>query len=87
VVEHARNADLLVHEAYGSEDAAEWAQAFCHSSAAEAGRIARDSMAKRLALTHSRASRFADPEQLAAAAALAFGGSVEAAHDLDAFGC
>ncbi len=85
MVEHARNADLLVHEAYGSEDAAEWAQAFCHSSAAEAGRIARDSMARRLALTHFRASRFVDPAELAAEAASAFGGPVEAARDLDTF--
>lgn len=41
--------------------------------------------AKRLLLTHFRASRFADPNELAAEAALAFGGQVEAARDLDAF--
>ena len=38
VVEHARDADLLVHEAYGLEDGAERAHAFGHSTAAEAGR-------------------------------------------------
>jgi ribonuclease BN (tRNA processing enzyme) len=86
VVEHARNADLLVHEAYGPEDDAEWAHAFGHSTAAEAGRIARDSGAKRLVLTHFRASRFADPKELAAEAAVAFGGPVEVACDLDTVG-
>jgi ribonuclease Z len=85
IVEHARNADLLVHEAYGSEDDAKWAHAFGHSTAAEAGRIARDSGAKRLVLTHFRASRFADPKDLAAEAALPFGGTVEVARDLEAF--
>jgi ribonuclease Z len=86
VVEHARNADLLVHEAYGPEDDAMWAHAFGHSTAAEAGRIARASGAERLVLTHFRASRFVDPAELAAEATSAFGGPVEAAHDLDAFG-
>ncbi len=85
VVEHARNADLLVHEAYGPEDDAKWAYAFGHSTAPEAGRIARTAGAKRLVLTHFRASRFVDPAELAAEAASAFGGPVEAARDLDAF--
>ncbi len=86
IIEHARNADLLVHEAYGPEDHAKWAHAFGHYTAAEAGRIARDSGAKRLVLTHFRASRFADPDELAAEAAIAFGDPVEVAGDLDTFG-
>ena len=36
-------------------------------------------------LTHFRASRFADPEELVAEARAVFGGPVEAARDLDAF--
>jgi ribonuclease BN (tRNA processing enzyme) len=39
IVEHARNADLLVHEAYGPEGDAKWAHAFGHSTAAEATRF------------------------------------------------
>jgi ribonuclease Z len=86
VVEHAKGADLLVHGAYGSDEvAAKEAHAFGHSTAAEAGRVARDSGARRLVLTHFRASRFVDPAELAAEAASGFGGTVEAARDLDAF--
>jgi ribonuclease BN (tRNA processing enzyme) len=47
--------------------------------------VARAAGARRLVLTHFRASRFADPEELADEAASAFGGPVEAARDLDAF--
>jgi hypothetical protein len=74
-----------LHEAYGLEDHAKRAHAFGHSTAAEAGRVAREAEAERLVLTHLRASRFVDPAELAAEAASAFGGPVEAARDLDAF--
>jgi len=86
VAANAREADLLVHEAYGLEDDAKRAHAFGHSTAAEAGRVAREAGAKRLVLTHLRASRFVDPAELAAEAASAFGGPLKAARDLDAFG-
>ncbi|MDQ3795526.1 MAG: MBL fold metallo-hydrolase, partial [Actinomycetota bacterium] len=85
VVEHAKGADLLVHEAYGSEQDAKQAHAFGHSTAADAGRAACTAGAKRLVLTHLRASRFADPAALAKEAASAFGRPVELAGDLDAF--
>jgi ribonuclease BN (tRNA processing enzyme) len=85
VVDYARATDLLIHEAYGLEDDAKRAHAFGHSTAAEAGRVAREAGAERLVLTHLRASRFVDPAELAAEAASAFGGPVEAARDLDAF--
>jgi ribonuclease Z len=41
VVEYARGAGLLIHEAYGSEDDAKQAHAFGHSTAADAGTVAR----------------------------------------------
>ena len=85
VVENARGVDLLIHEAYGLEDDAEWAHAFGHSTAAEAGRVARDSGARRLLLTHLRASRFVDPAELQAEAEGAFGRPVEVARDLGVF--
>ena len=85
VVEYARGAGLLVHEAYGSEDDARLAHAFGHSTAAEAGRVARDAGVRRLVLTHFRFGRFVDPAQLAGEAEAAFGGPVDVARDLDAF--
>ncbi len=85
VVEYARGADLLVHEAYGSDDDAKQAHAFGHSTAAEAGRAARDSGTRRLVLFHLRASRLVDLGQLATEAKAAFGGPVEVARDLGTF--
>jgi ribonuclease Z len=86
VVAYARDADLLVHEAYGPDSDAKRVRAFGHSTAAEAGTVAREAGAKRLVLTHLRASRFVDPAELAAEAASAFGDPAKAARDLDVFG-
>ena len=85
VVRYAKGAGLLVHEAYGPEDGAKQAHAFGHSTAAEAGRAAREAGVGRLVLTHLRASRYVSPEKLAAEAEDAFGGPVTAARDLDAY--
>jgi ribonuclease Z len=85
VVEYARDADLLIHDVYSLEGGAEQAHTFGHSTAAEAGRVAREAGAKRLILTHFRAGRFVVPGELAAEAQAAFGGPVAAARDLDAF--
>ncbi len=85
VVRYAKGADLLVHEAYGLESNAEQAHAFGHSTAAEAGRAAREAGVGCLVLTHLRESRHAIPGELAAEAADAFGGPVAAARDLDAY--
>ena len=84
VVEQARGAGILVHEAYGLEEDAKRAHAFGHSTA-EAGRVARAAGARRLVLTHFRASRFSDANKLAAEAGAAFGGPVTVPSDLDAF--
>jgi ribonuclease Z len=83
VVENAGGADLLVHDAYGPHTAAEQAHAMGHSTATDAGEVARAAGVMRLVLSHIRASRFVDPEALVAEAASAFGGPVEAAEDLD----
>ncbi len=85
VVRYAKGTDLLVHEAYGPESSAKQAHAFGHSTAAEAGRAAEEAGVGRLVLTHLRASRHASPGELAAEAADAFGGTVTAARDLDAY--
>lgn len=82
VVENAKGVDLLIHEVYGLKAEAERAHALGHPTAAEAGMVARDAGARRLVLTHFRASRFADPKALAAEAEASFGHLVEVAGDL-----
>ena len=82
LVAHARGADLLIHEAYGVAATAAEAHRFGHATADDAGCAARDAGARRLLLTHFRASRVADPAALGAEAAAAFGRPVELAEDL-----
>jgi ribonuclease Z len=83
IVENASGADLLVHDAYGPQEAAEQSHAMGHSTATEAGEAASAAGVRRLVLTHLRSSRFVDPEALAAEAEASFGGPVSAAEDLD----
>ena len=85
VVELARGADLLIHEAHSLRGSAGEAHAFGHSTAEEAGQVARKAGAKRLVLTHIRTSAIIDTAELAAEARAAFGGDVEVAGDLDSF--
>lgn len=83
VVENARGADLLIHDTYGPHGAAEQAHAMGHSTATDAGEVARAAGVQRLLLSHLRANRFGDPEALVAEAESAFGGPVKAVEDLD----
>jgi ribonuclease Z len=76
----ARDADLLVHEATYTSDMADEAVERGHSTAAEAARVARDSGARLLLITHY-SPRYDDPEPLLAEARAVFPNTV-AARDL-----
>jgi ribonuclease Z len=76
VIQLARGASLLVHEAAG--------MGLGHSSAAQAGAVAQAAQAARLVLVHYGAEQ-ALPEQLAVEAQSTFAGQVFVARDFDRF--
>lgn len=80
VVRLAKGADILVHEAtFGGKIEEE--KRFGHSTASEAGKVARDAKVRRLLLTHLDPWSKHPPEDLRAEAAKAFGGPVEVAQE------
>jgi ribonuclease Z len=79
-VEAARGADLLVHEATFGDAEAPRALETLHSTAREAGRIAREAGARSLVLTHLSTRYDQDPSPLVAQAREEFG-EVSVAHD------
>jgi ribonuclease Z len=80
LVELARGADVLIHEATFAEELAERARLDGHSTASEAAAVARDAGARLLVLTHV-SSRYPVPGALLAEAAKVFG-RVVVAEDL-----
>jgi ribonuclease Z len=76
----ARGADLLIHDGtFGDAEQARALETF-HSTAREAGRVAREAGARRLVLTHLSTRYDADPSPLVAQAGEEFPGA-EVAHD------
>jgi ribonuclease Z len=81
LVEAARSADLLVHEAGGLDAHAAEVRRQGHSTAGDAGRAAKAAGVARLILTHLPGEELAEP--MLAEARAAFGGPVELARDLE----
>jgi ribonuclease Z len=81
VVEAARDADVLIHESTFSDDEQQRALETRHSTAREAGRVAKAAGARRLILTHLSSRHDTDPSRLLAQARAEYPGPVEVAHD------
>jgi ribonuclease Z len=80
----ADGADMVVCESTFADAEAALASEYGHLTAGQAGRIAAESGARLLVLTHfSQRYERGDGQQLAAQAAMAFGGQVVLANDLD----
>lgn len=80
VIEAARDADLLVHEATFGTDEEERAAETGHSTAAQAARVAADAGARRLVLTHISPRYTRDAPEILAEARAVFS-DVEVARD------
>ncbi|HVG17499.1 MAG TPA: ribonuclease Z [Blastocatellia bacterium] len=76
-VELARDVDLLIHEATYTQELTEEAREYGHSTAAQAARIARDSGARQLLITHF-STRYPDATPLLEEARTVFSNSVMA---------
>jgi ribonuclease Z len=81
LVAGAKEADVLIHESTFSDDEQERALETRHSTAREAGRVAREAGAKRLVLTHLSSRHDVDPSPLLKQAREEFAGSTEVATD------
>lgn len=81
VVEAATDADLLVHDSTFGEEHRRRALETAHSTAREAGEVAHDAGAKRLALTHISTRYTGRGDELAAQASQRFDGRVFVADD------
>jgi ribonuclease Z len=80
----ADGADMVVCESTFAGTEAALAREYGHLTAGQAGRIAAESGARLLVLTHfSQRYDSSDGQRLAGEAAMAFGGEVVLAHDLD----
>jgi ribonuclease BN (tRNA processing enzyme) len=80
LIEVAQNADILLHEAGGLDARATEVHRLGHSTAGDAGRVAKAAGVARLVLTHLPSEDLAEP--MLAEARAAFGGPVELARDL-----
>ena len=77
----AKDADVLIHESTFSDDEQERALETRHSTAREAGKVAREAGVKRLLLTHLSSRHDAEPGKLLEQAREEFKGQLEVAFD------
>jgi ribonuclease Z len=80
-IEAARGADLLVHDSTFGDEEQERAEETMHSTAREAGRVARQAGAARLVLTHLSTRYDREFAVLAAEARAEFAGALDVAAD------
>ncbi len=81
VVDNSQDADLLIHDGTFGEDYRDRAVETAHSTAREAGEIARDAGVLKLVLTHISSRHASDASRLADDARAAFDGEVVVAYD------
>jgi ribonuclease Z len=81
LVRAAGGADVLIHEATFSDDEQARALETRHSTAREAGRVAREAQVQRLILTHLSTRHDTDASRLLQQAREEFKGQVDVAHD------
>ncbi len=71
ITEFSKGADLLIHEATYADDKTKEAEAYCHTTARQAAKVAKDAKVKSLILTHI-SPRYKDAKILADEAKEAF---------------
>jgi ribonuclease Z len=81
VIHAAKDADVLVHEATFSDDEQARAEETRHSTAREAGRVAREAGVRRLLLTHLSSRHDVDPRPLVEQAKQEYSGPIDVAWD------
>lgn len=81
MIDASRGADLLIHESTFSDDEQARAIETKHSTAREAGRVAREAGVRRLILTHLSSRHDTEPGRLASQAREEFKGTVDVAWD------
>lgn len=83
ILNASKNADLLIHDGTLTSDLQEWALETKHSTALEAGELAKKAGVKQLVLTHISSRYSADPAPLLSEAKKVFGNTLIASELLE----